>query len=463
MFIIYIVYAILNLTIEYLKWRQYIPSCYSIKCVNYIKRRHDSSKMVCLNTISHVPRINIQNNKLYLLDSGCDELYQFIRASVEREIVDFNGTTTYICFEYIKQNDSLLKFNNRHLFACITYTKDEDTPTFISRIDYSKYKYKMFKSENEIYINIPRKGTQIRIGKHDHLLSAINPEMLVIYIYDYKPNNAEVYISTNTDTNTDTNEYKFESEITHEINVKNRLNYKFFNELFYIHNHNFDFINSIFEKKSTMYKLSDTTGEQSIDIHLNELIYDKYSITNRFLNRYKEMNVLDKITRYWLLHELSPLTGINKSDEILNILSVEKTKNFILFLNSALIGNLVTDLYNLPSTHAIKIYFVTFTILSPGFINQEYKNLYSNFTADIMLDNDDKSANYSHIFNDDTGVKLNSGDLIIYNDKTIKHKQSVNGSSIMLTIKFGIINVAEHTINKQMINQQIINQKNRIF
>lgn len=419
--------------------------------------------MVCLNTISHIPCINIQNNKLYLLDSTCnnyDELQQFVRASVETEILDLNGKNAYVCFEYIKSNESLLKFNNRHLFICITYTKNEDKPTFISRIDYSKYKYKMFKNENEIYVNIPRKGTQIRISKQDHLLSAINPEMLVIYVYDYKPTNSEVYISTNIDMK---NEYKFESEITDEINVKNKLNYKFFNELFYIHNHDFDFINSIFEKsnetKSTIYKILDTNIDSSIDIHMNELIYDKYSINNRFLNKYKEKNVLDKISINWLLYELSPLIcRLDKSDVAFDILSFEKTKSFIMFLNSALIGNLVTDMYNLPSTHAIKVYFVTFTIVSSESVTQEYKNLYSNFTADIMLENNDKSDNYSHIFNDDTGVKLNNGDIIIYNDKTIQRKQSVNSRSIMLTIKFGIINVAEHNINKQMVNKQMVNR-----
>jgi hypothetical protein len=398
-----------------------------------------------LRDVKQLPELDISYNVIYLLNKNQEhrnDLESFVYASVQNEV----SSDSYIGFEYINKSE-YMSFENKisKRLVCITHLKDSEHPLYISNINNHKYVYKKFNSEDELHVHLPVKNTQLLFKSEIGIISNNLTEMLAIYIYDHKPSNLQTYSSNIGYTDTCYALERLTMNID-KVHLKGILNFNLFNKLIYERKKELGELNGItnelkrrVDKSNKTIMLIEMRSHNNIaifDIHLDDMINNKKQTNNRFINRYKSNNLIDNLMCDYVNDlVLQSNTSLNTQ----NLLADQHMRKIVEFIINKIIMPEISKNYNIPIGYSIGMQSVNVTTLtSAGFRNSKIEpaKQKSHIIADFMFTNNSDCQGYSHMFNDNTKLCLQKGDLITYCEDSIVHETILNKGRIsMLTFK----------------------------
>jgi len=265
-------------------------------------------------------------------------LFHFKRLNIE-----YTSDTHYIEF-WLKNNVNLNNFhfdcdeyeknNNNNfiypLLSNIVYLNDSIYPTILTNVDLENYKYKDFQNERNIMIVFPKKNKHITFdGSKRHGVSLVFEEdklndpryIIAINLWNKKPSNVEYYQKTQIEKTYDNNiqviNIKPCDEIKNNIIVKDKLNYDFFENLFYKKTNICSIFsdllkNKFYENNSYIFKIEEKNEEKHEEVIKNtKLLNDIENIktidnivsNNRFLQRCVLNNIYSQDTCNWIINE----------------------------------------------------------------------------------------------------------------------------------------------------------------
>jgi hypothetical protein len=299
----------------------------------------DIYKYFTNETVQNIKLLNTEQEKFNLLEKYVYDiaLFHFNRLCIEynpnihfiefwcKNTVELNNFH-FDCDEYEKKTDNKFIYP---LLSNIIYLSDSIYPTVITDINLEKYKYKEFQNEQNITLVFPRKNKHITFdGSKRHGVTSIFEEdnnepryIIAINLWDRKPTNIEYYQCFQIDkpyNKTQIVSIKPCDEPENIVIVKDKINYDFFENLFYKNKNSCSIFSELIKtdfyvNKKYIFKIENETSEK-IDIETTKytkLLYDIENIktidnivsNNRFLQRFILNNIYSQDTCNWIVNE----------------------------------------------------------------------------------------------------------------------------------------------------------------
>lgn len=368
---------------------------------------------------SAFPITDIEENKSYLLNNknkhqSSLESYvtQVSSFHINRLMLDSNNTTVQY---YINSPDEIISTNIT--YTCITHISG-NSPIVLTFLDAYKIKYKKFNNETRIVLYNPSENTHLFYKSEYYARTLSNDEVKLLYINIISNVKVETEECIESEIVSINNKIiKFECVTDYApIYVNDMLDYCFFNDLIYIKENKFSFIDEILSSdiKFTIREIHDRSLDP-IDDKTNEYIsqikgdVSSISITNRFINKYTHTSRYSKSVCDWLIHET--FTRTNKLyHDIVNDDIYTNARSYILFTLLKIILPDISKQYNVNmKSHTIDVKSIFIydgsNVSMPEIINKSFINI------DIILSG---VNNKYYKFIDKAEYNLKKGDSLIY-------------------------------------------------
>jgi hypothetical protein len=366
------------------------------------------------------------------------------------------------CDEY-KKNKLIYEYP---LLSCVTYFNENKCPTVITTVDLETYKYKEFKSQNEIFFSIPKCDKQITFdGKFFHGSAMLSDEyeilnnryIIAINLWSKKPQNVDYYCDNEINYHYDKN-YKIcdikkcDNELS-VISVNNKIiNYELYEDILYnkckkvfykfnelinnnklINNNDFCCFKFVLDKnaeeKQLQLQLKNKYGDIMDDI--NEIMDEKTTLKyNRFLQRFHYEKVYTPDICRYIINESEKYAAVNggwtrkRHDNYPTTdLPVEKIPSIFGLVLETLhtIVKKVKKSYGLQDNMAINIHDLFIVKYKDS--EQNYLDIHldgSFLSFNILLSNTSDFEGGGTYFDDGLITYSEQGDILIHSSK-IKH------------------------------------------
>ena len=293
-----------------------------------------------IESLQNTKLLNTEQDNFNLLEKYVYDISMF---HFNRLNIEYNSNTHYVEF-WCKNN---VELNNYHfdcdeyekninnnfvypLLSNIIYLNDSIYPTVITDVDLEKYKYKEFQNEKNITIVFPKKNKHITFdGSKRHGVASIFEEdkttelryIIAINLWNIKPINVKYYqkqqINKCYDNKTQLINIQPCNQSENITIVKGKLNYDFFENLFYKKTNVCSIFSDLlkkefYENNSYIFKIEEENEKKNEGIPKNaKLLIDIENIktidnivsNNRFLQRCVLNNIYSKDTCNWIINE----------------------------------------------------------------------------------------------------------------------------------------------------------------
>lgn len=445
----------------------------------------------------------IQLNNKYILNNNNSNfdtiekyLYKTTMFHLNNKCIIFDKNTHTIEFSIINEfNIFKTEYNKKikkyPVFSILTFLDDNYNPVIFTKIDTDSYKYKEIEDENTFICIKPIKNLQISFDSSKYYGfyrtdKTINNKILKINIWDenidenfynsscentiynnelmiYQYNKLLVSKTISGNCNNDIIECEKEKELFIVPNLTNRIyetiiHKNIINLFLYEEDNNIIVINNIFKKyhDSLMIIITNTTSQYR-DITYLEDIYgdianDIYPFINNDMdylidicnNRFYKNIILQKILSkeicYWIINESEKnnweLSSYNNYNTYLNVEKMPSILNFLFFISKFWL----LEIQNIYDCKNITLN-ITDMFISKYTTENINENIYNDGTflsLNIFL-NDHTEGEI--IFKDNNEkVRINQGDMLIYNGKKLRSPGSIsNGVKYILILLIDIM------------------------
>ena len=344
-------------------------------------------------------------------------------------MLDCNNTTVQY---YINSPDEIISTNIS--YTCITNISD-NSPIILAFLDADKIKYKRFNNETRIVLYNPGENTHLFYKSEYYTRTLSNNQVKLLYINIISNVKVDIEECIESDIVSVKNEIiKFECETDYApIYVNDMLNYCFFNDLIYIKENRFSFIDEILSSnmKFTIREIYDKSLDP-IEDKTNEYIsqikgdISNINVTNRFINKYTHTSRYSETVCDWLIQETFIKTNKLYHD-IINDNNYVSIRSYILFTLLKIILPGISKQYNINmKSHTIdvkSIYVYDGNNISMPAINNSFMNI------DIILSG---TNNKYHTFIDRAEYNLSKGDSLTYCNSILSGYNKQDNSNIII-------------------------------
>jgi hypothetical protein len=399
---------------------------------------------------------NIKNDKYILKYKNIQEydvlekyVYDIVNYQLKEKYDTFDIENYFIEFFVFNNNETVFEYENVCLSIILFLNKSNQL--IITDIDIESYKYKDYDNENSIIFLNPDEFNYIvydcsKFHKISNIIDDINDDELIkplylkINVYDKKPNKCIYY--NNEEINKKINEEYFDSIIINDridktiydttnlicyilydenttnferVEIDELKNILYANKSLFLNN-----INIKYKENANIDYLMHKYGLIAEDIipFFNEKI--EMTKTNRFANIKIVQNALPLEICYWIINESEKNTWSESSyknyDLFISIEKIPSVLNFILFISHSWISH-IQNVYNFDFNINITDIFVSKCSNKKN--NKPTNTNNNNFlTFEIQLNSiKDFIDGYIDFENENEGINLKQGDMIVYNEK----------------------------------------------
>lgn len=400
-------------------------------------------------------------NRKYILDSSKISTFDAIEKYIfditsfhlKNRDIDYNNCNIEFSIE-TQSNNFKIDYNKKSkkypLFSIITFLDDEINPIIFTKIDLESYKYKEIPCENTFLCFKPSCFYQIVFDSSTYygFYKSINTngKFIKINVWDCDISDVPIYTS---------NEINRENDIVIITPVKKNdfyetLNYKNVINLFLYEK--YDKI-SMLENILLKYQENSTIiiNNKTIDYYDISFLEDIYGNmakelypfvnkgcqniipieNNRFYRNKIVQNILSKDICYWIINECEKIDNWETSiypnyNNYLNIEKMPSILNFLLFVSNFWLMD-IRKLYNFDDKISLNIKDVFISKYKKD-KNEEIQNSDGSFLTLNIFINDKLDYNDGEIIFSDINekIKINQGDMIIYNGKKLRTKGVVS-------------------------------------
>ena len=384
-------------------------------------------------------------DKTYKLIDDCDldqDLLSFIKTLVgfhlRRLNIEIKKTRVEASYNTSHRNKHREKTTNLLVFKCIVFIEDDPRNIIFTNINHDKFKYKSFNGERKIIVCNQQIGTHLFIIGDG--FSYVNSDISDINTIDVDVflNDSDCDADIQLENINEHDECKIKRNDVELLNIKGKLTYSYFNDIFYRNKFGHSFIDET-DNVNLIHILTEfCDATDSLKLTTDQLTQcaSGCNFYNRFLNKYVYRNFFDALTCNWI-----HANNVKNSEIILELRNEEyPIFGFLQFSALTLLMPFMSQSYNIDKyDYNIRLIGIALLYVTKDVDTSMYNPIYkgSIFYVDVLLNNNDNSNEYFS-FKDGSQYVLNKGDCILYHCDDRLDVNSFKGVFNILRFKFSV-------------------------